>query len=35
MLYWLVPGAVYFFRYRAVPKESVSDWNQVVSLLVG
>jgi hypothetical protein len=30
----LVRGAVYFFRYRTVTKEGVSDWRQSVSLLV-
>jgi hypothetical protein len=30
----LVRGAVYFFRYRTVTKEGVSDWSQSVSLLV-
>ena len=33
-LYGLVRGTVYFFRYRTVTKEGVSDWSQVVSLLV-
>ena len=27
-------GAVYFFRYRKVTREGVSDWSQVISLLV-
>jgi hypothetical protein len=30
----LVPGRVYFFRYRSVTKAGVGDWSQVVSLLV-
>ena len=30
----LVRGAVYLFRYRTVTNEGVSDWSQVVSLLV-
>jgi hypothetical protein len=33
-LYGLVRGTVYFFRYRTVTREGVSDWSQVVSLLV-
>jgi hypothetical protein len=33
-LYGLVRGAVYVFRYRTVTKEGVSDWSQIVSLLV-
>jgi hypothetical protein len=27
-------AAVYFFRYRKVTREGVSDWSQVISLLV-
>ena len=30
----LLRGATYFFRYRTVTREGVSDWSQVVSLLV-
>src|SRR5271170_7052830 len=30
----LVPGSVYFFRYRSATKAGVGDWSQVVSLLV-
>jgi hypothetical protein len=30
----LARGAVYLFRYRTVTKEGVSDWSQIVSLLV-
>ena len=33
-LHGLARGAVYFFRYRTVTKEGVSDWSEVVSLLV-
>jgi hypothetical protein len=33
-LFGLARGAVYFFRYRTVTKEGVSDWSQVVSVLV-
>jgi hypothetical protein len=33
-LYGLVPGTVYYFRYRTVTSEGVSDWSQVISLLV-
>jgi len=31
----LVAGRRYWFRYRTVTKEGVSDWSQVVTLLVG
>jgi len=30
----LVPGKVYFFRYRSLTKAGTGDWGQVVSLLV-
>jgi hypothetical protein len=30
----LVPGTLYFFRYRSLTKAGVGDWSQVVSLCV-
>jgi hypothetical protein len=33
-LHGLAYGTVYFFRYRTVTKEGVSDWSQIVSRLV-
>ena len=33
-VYGLVPGKVYFFRYRSLTKAGVGDWSQVVSLRV-
>jgi hypothetical protein len=29
----LVPGAVYFFRYRTLTRAGTSDWSQVVSVM--
>jgi hypothetical protein len=31
----LVAGLRYWFRYRTVTREGVSDWSEVVSLFVG
>jgi hypothetical protein len=32
LLHGLAHGAGYFFRYRTVTKDGVSDWSQVVSV---
>jgi hypothetical protein len=29
----LVPGTIYFFRYRSLTKDGTGDWSQVVSLM--